>query len=365
MTENKLSNAVTRIKMPEETQQKILKKCSEYQSSDVTDNEYSQHVSGVEMAKNIHFRKLSSVAAVLALTAGGIGLTVHIARNSPKDTNHFASSDVELTEEIIITDSIDSTKPTTVEDILDPTENPSGISLFIDFEELFTSGRTIKYTLGDKPMDDLTAHECRLLDEFFTLAIENGELTADVSSSYVLPMPTMTFVSDNGTEKPACLYIYHDDCLYVRDDSGAEAIYRYNSGRLAAAVETVFRNGSVADDDACYPPFGNFAKMSDKPYHAILGVDGEETIEREIDGKTLHHAFYGYNWAACETDMRVESSGMVIRITIEKPDGYETVAIDENGFVTWYLNSDHSVKCYQLPDNLAFSEELYPIFFDN
>lgn len=105
-----------------------------------------------------------------------------------------------------------------------------------------------------------------------------------------------------------------------------------------------------------YPPFGNFEKMSSGPYK-VTGFCGEEKIhESEVAGKILHAALYGYKWTICEVpEIDVVSEDInFFRIEIQKASGYETVTVDQNGYVTWYINCDDTVRYYKLNDTRAF-----------
>lgn len=231
----------------------------------------------------------------------------------------------------------------------------------IDFEALAQEGVPVRYTLSDKPMPDLTPEQCRLLDEYFNSAAEAYELIPAESRSSTSE-PAMKFEAVRNGDISCYIYIYADDFVYIVHENGYSGLYRYKgtdgymNSPLRTRIETMFRNGNITDDAAFYPPFGNFSKMSSEPYQVTV-FDGEGVIHSgEVSGEVLHHAFYGYNWTECEDLMtKTEPSEInIIRIEFQTIDGYDTVTVDNNGYVTWYSNSSDTVRNYQLDDTRAF-----------
>ena len=231
----------------------------------------------------------------------------------------------------------------------------------IDFESLAQEGVPVRYTLSDKPMSDLTADECRLLDEFFSAAAEAYELVP-VESRNSYSEPAMKFEAVRNGDISCYMYIYADDYVYIMIEDGTSGLYRYNgpdgymSSPLRTKLETVLRNGNITDKAVFYPPFGNLYKMSSEPYNVTV-LDEDGVIHKgEVSGKVLHHAFYGYNWTECEDVMtKTEPSEInVIRIEIPTVDGYDTVSVLNNGYVSWYSNSSDTVRNYQLDDTKPF-----------
>jgi len=231
----------------------------------------------------------------------------------------------------------------------------------IDFEALAQEGIPVRYTLSDKPMPDLTPEQCRLLDEFISAAADASELIPAESRSSSSE-PAMKFEAVRNGDISCYMYIYPDDYVYIMKEDGTSALYRYKgpdgymNSQLRTRIETVFRNGNIADNAAFYPPFGNFSKMSSEPYKVTV-FDCEGVIHvGEVSGEVLHHAFYGYNWTECEDVMtKTEPSDInIIRIEFLTIDGYETVSVDNSGYVTWYVNSSDTVRNYQLNDTRPF-----------
>lgn len=231
----------------------------------------------------------------------------------------------------------------------------------IDFEALAQEGIPVRYTLSDKPMPDLTPEQCRLLDEFFSAAADASELIPAESRSSSSE-PAMKFEAVRNDDISCYMYIYPDNYVYIMKEDGTSALYRYKgsdgymNSPLRTRIETVFRNGNIADDARFYPPFGNFYKMSSEPYKVTV-FDREGMIHGgEVSGEVLHHAFYGYKWTECEDVMtKTEPSEInIIRIEFQTIDGYEIVTVDNSGFVTWYSNSSDMVRNYQLDDTRAF-----------
>ncbi|MBO5320410.1 MAG: hypothetical protein J6B01_11490 [Ruminococcus sp.] len=558
MDKNKLEKAVKGIKMPEETAEKIIAKCREYESSAADGEEYSEQVSGVEKAENRIVFRLSAAAAALAVAAGGLGMTAYLSRRPEKNTNHLDEVEVDSTDIQHFTNSIEITEePTTIEisaepdkysetekmyysfiaenlipeyglasmdeftqsesdekymdfvipsqtlgvvsaDISDYTgdgkedmlaviydeseenydwkirlysyddtdvymideyvasygkfflfnetyfslqkvnerlvihssyitageessyymilgtsesgfieetaeivmnfDNPEQITLYtendhivtpddctnfheyfyseykettttpekinyqlIDFEALAQEGIPVRYTLSDKPMPDLTPEQCRLLDEFISAAADAFELIPAESRSSSSE-PAMKFEAVRNGDISCYMYIYPDDYVYIMKEDGTSALYCYKgsdgymNSPLRTRIETVFRNGNIADNAAFYPPFGNFSKMSSEPYKVTV-FDCEGVIHvGEVSGEVLHHTFYGYNWTECEDVMtKTEPSDInIIRIEFLTIDGYETVSVDNSGYVTWYINSSDTVRNYQLNDTRPF-----------
>lgn len=558
MDKNKLEKAVKGIKMPEETAEKIIAKCREYESSAADGEEYSEQVSGVEKAENRIVFRLSAAAAALAVAAGGLGITAYLSRRPEKNTNHLDEVEVDSTDIQHFTNSIEITEePTTIEISAEPdkysetekmyysfiaenlipeyglasmdeftqsesdekymdfvipsqtlgvvsadisdytgdgkedmlaviydeseenydwkirlysyddtdvymideyvasygkfflfnetyfslqkvnerlvihssyitageessyymilgtsesgfieetaeivmnfdiqeqitlyTENdhivtPDDCTNFheyfyseykettttpekinyqlIDFEALAQEGIPVRYTLSDKPMPDLTSEQCRLLDEFISAAAEAFELIPAESRSSSSE-PAMKFEAVRNGDISCYMYIYPDDYVYIMKEDGTSALYCYKgpdgymNSQLRTRIETVFRNGNIADNAAFYPPFGNFSKMSSEPYKVTV-FDCEGVIHvGEVSGEVLHHAFYGYNWTECEDVMtKTEPSDInIIRIEFLTIDGYETVSVDNSGYVTWYINSSDTVRNYQLNDTRPF-----------
>lgn len=558
MDKNKLEKAVKGIKMPEETAEKIIAKCREYESSAADGEEYSEQVSGVEKAENRIVFRLSAAAAALAVAAGGLGITAYLSRRPEKSTNHLDEVEVDSTDIHHFTNSIEITEePTTIEISAEPdkysetektyysfiaenlipeyglasmeeftqsesdeiymnfvipsqtlgvvsadisdytgdgkedmlaviydeseenydwkirlysyddtdvymideyvasygkfflfnetyfslqkvnerlvihskytplegsasdyiilgasesgfieetaeivmnfdiqeqitlyTENdyivtPKDCTNFheyfyseykettttpekinyqlIDFEALAQEGIPVRYTLSDKPMPDLTPEQCRLLDEFISAAADASELIPAESRSSSSE-PAMKFEAVRNGDISCYMYIYTDNYLYIMKEDGTSALYCYKgsdgymNSPLRTRIETVFRNGNIADDAAFYPPFGNFSKMSSEPYKVTV-FDREGVIHvGEVSGEVLHHAFYGYNWTECEDVMtKTEPSDInIIRIEFLTIDGYETVSVDNSGYVTWYINSSDTVRNYQLDDTRPF-----------
>lgn len=231
----------------------------------------------------------------------------------------------------------------------------------IDFEALAQEGIPVRYTLSDKPMPDLTPEQCRLLDEFISAAADAFELIPAESRSSSSE-PAMKFEAVRNGDISCYMYIYPDDYVYIMKEDGNSALYCYKgsdgymNSPLRTRIETVFRNGNIADNAAFYPPFGNFFKMSSEPYKVTV-FDCEGVIHGgEVSGEVLHHAFYGYNWTECEDVMtKTEPSDInIIRIEFLTIDGYETVSVDNSGYVTWYVNSSDTVRNYQLNDTRPF-----------
>lgn len=231
----------------------------------------------------------------------------------------------------------------------------------IDFEALAQEGIPVRYTLSDKPMPDLTPEQCRLLDEFISAAADAYELIPAESRS-TSSEPAMKFEAVRNGDISCYMYIYPDNYVYIMKEDGTSALYRYKgpdgymNSPLRTRIETVFRNGNIADDARFYPPFGNFYKMSSEPYKVTV-FDREGMIHvGEVSGEVLHHAFYGYKWTECEDVMtKTEPSEInIIRIEFQTIDGYETVSVDNSGYVTWYINSSDTVRNYQLDDTRAF-----------
>ena len=241
------------------------------------------------------------------------------------------------------------------------TTTPAKINYqLIDFEALAQEGIPVRYTISDKPMPDLTPEQCRILDEYFNSAAEAYELVPAESRSSS-GEPVMKFEAVRNGDISCYMYIYADDFVYVMNENGYSGLYLYSSSDgnnppLRTRIETTFRNGNITDDAAFYPPFGNFSKMSSEPYQVTV-FDGEGVIHSgEVSGEVLHHAFYGYNWTECEDLMtKTEPSEInIIRIEFQTMDGYETVTVDNNGYVMWYINSSDTVRNYQLDDTRAF-----------
>jgi len=231
----------------------------------------------------------------------------------------------------------------------------------IDFEALAQEGIPVRYTLSDKPMPDLTPEQCRLLDEFFSAAADASELIPAESRSSSSE-PAMKFEAVRNDDISCYMYIYPDNYVYIMKEDETSALYRYKgsdgymNSPLRTRIETVFRNGNIADDARFYPPFGNFYKMSSEPYKVTV-FDREGMIHGgEVSGEVLHHAFYGYKWTECEDVMtKTEPSDInIIRIEFQTIDGYDIVTVDNSGFVTWYSNSSDMVRNYQLDDTRAF-----------
>ncbi len=231
----------------------------------------------------------------------------------------------------------------------------------IDFEALAQEGIPVRYTLSDKPMPDITPEQCRLLDEFFSAAADASELIPAESRSSSSE-PAMKFEAVRNDDISCYMYIYSDNYVYIMKEDGTSALYRYKgsdgymNSPLRTRIETVFRNGNIADDARFYPPFGNFYKMSSEPYKVTV-FDREGVIHGgEVSGEVLHHAFYGYKWTECEDVMtKTEPSEInIIRIEFQKIDGYDIVTVDNSGYVTWYINSSDTVRNYQLDDTRAF-----------
>ena len=231
----------------------------------------------------------------------------------------------------------------------------------IDFEALAQEGIPVRYTLSDKPMPDLTPEQCRLLDEFISAAADAFELIPAESRS-TSSEPAMKFEAVRNDDISCYMYIYPDNYVYIMKEDGTSALYCYKgsdgymNSPLRTRIETVFRNGNIADNAAFYPPFGNFSKMSSEPYKVTV-FDCEGVIHvGEVSGEVLHHAFYGYNWTECEDVMtKTEPSDInIIRIEFLTIDGYETVSVDNSGYVTWYINSSDTVRNYQLDDTRPF-----------
>lgn len=231
----------------------------------------------------------------------------------------------------------------------------------IDFEALAQEGIPVRYTLSDKPMPDLTPEQCRLLDEFISASADAFELIP-AESRGASSEPAMKFEAVRNGDISCYMYIYPDNYVYIMKEDGTSALYCYKStdgymnSPLRTRIETVFRNGNIADNAAFYPPFGNFSKMSSEPYKVTV-FDCEGVIHGgEVSGEVLHHAFYGYNWTECEDVMtKTEPSDInIIRIEFLTIDGYETVSVDNSGYVTWYVNSSDTVRNYQLDDTRPF-----------
>ncbi len=549
MDKNKLEKAVKGIKMPEETAEKIIAKCREYESSAADGEEYFEQVSGVEKAENRIVFRLSAAAAALAVAAGGLGITAYLSRRPEKNTNHLDEVEVDSTDIQHFTNSIEIpaepdkysetekmyysfiaenlipeyglasmeeftqsesdeiymnfvipsqtlgvvsadisdytgdgkedmlaviydeseenydwkirlysyddtdvymideyvasygkfflfnetyfslqkvnerlvihssyitageessyymilgtsesgfieetaeivmnfdiqeqiTLYTENDQIVTPddctnfheyfyseyketTTTPEKINYqLIDFEALAQEGIPVRYTLSDKPMPDLTPEQCGLLDEFISAAADAYELIP-AESRGASSEPAMKFEAVRNGDISCYMYIYPDDYVYIMKEDGTSALYCYKgsdgymNSPLRTRIETVFRNGNIADNAAFYPPFGNFSKMSSEPYKVTV-FDREGVIHvGEVSGEVLHHAFYGYNWTECEDVMtKTEPSDInIIRIEFLTIDGYETVSVDNSGYVTWYINSSDTVRNYQLNDTRPF-----------
>lgn len=247
-----------------------------------------------------------------------------------------------------------------VEQITDipPRKDVNGVSL-ISFENCINDGAAVKYTLSGNPRPDLTLEQCRLLDEYFISTCKEEKIVW-VEDHEALTEPAIKFEVTGNPELPYSLYIYSDDYIYLKDETESESSwYKFSGDRMYAEIETLFRNGNTTDDAGLYPPFGNLAKISsgayDVSYHRN-GISG--TLP--IDGEMLHHAFYGYDWAACETDKPETITDKVITFGFDH-DGSEhtTINLYDNGAVNWTVTAQttgdvYEEHWYQLTDTNAF-----------
>lgn len=247
-----------------------------------------------------------------------------------------------------------------VEQITDipPRKDVNGVSL-INFENCINDGAVVKYTHSDSPRPDLTPEQCRLLDEYLISACKEEKITW-VEDHNALTEPIIKFEVTGDPDLPYSLYIYSDDYIYLKDDTGLRSTwYKYSDKRMYAEIETLFRNGNTTDDAGLYPPFGNLAKISSGTYDVSYNRDGiSGTLP--IDGETLHHAFYGYDWAACETDNPETTSDKVITFGFDHDNSqHTTVNLYDNGAVSYTVTSQvtgdvYEEHWYQLSDTNAF-----------
>lgn len=233
---------------------------------------------------------------------------------------------------------------------------------FIDFESSINSGAEIKYTLSDKPMPDLTEEQCLLLDYYFKNTFNKLE---EAEGHKAEGYPVMIFEVKRSNVKSFFVQIYSDDHIIVRDDSVPSAKwYKYNGSRMSAEIETIFRNGSIVDDNSLYPPFGNLAKNGGT--YEIRHSGGDTVM---IEGDLLHQLFYGYDWSECEIteDVVIMPAEYTFNIDYNSSDT-NIITVSSNGQIHWTHKDTNTQKIidehwYNLTDtnvpdalSLRFSE---------
>ncbi len=422
MDYNKLEKAVKGITMPEETAQKIISECKKYEGNPVTDEDFSQQVSGVETVKSTRILRYTAIAASLVLVAGGVGLAAHLAGRPKENKNHLEEVEVESTDIQQSTQSISATEAPTIIDIPESLKPDSTTTESINYKEIYYSYIDEKLIpqYGMASLDAFKVAESAEKPLNFVIPSQAlGIVSADISDYTGDGVPDMLAViydeSEGSYDWRLQLYSCKDEDVYMMSEyvayydkicvfndsyfslqkvSGKLVIHsKYTpteggasdyiilgiseSGFIEETAEIVMNfdiqeqitlyteNDYIVTPKDCtnlraywdvYPPFGNFEKMSSEPYK-VTAFAGEEKIhESEVAGKILHAALYGYKWTICEVpEIDVVSEDInFFRIEFQKASGYETVTVDQNGYVTWYINCDDTVRYYKLNDTRAF-----------
>ncbi len=242
MDKNKLEKAVKGIKMPEETAEKIIAKCREYESSAADGEEYSEQVSGVEKAENRIVFRLSAAAAALAVAVGGLGMTAYLSRRPEKNTNHLDEVEVDSTAIQESTNGIETTEePTTL-------EIPTELNKYSETEKMYYSfiAENLIPEYGLASMDKFTQSESD--EKYMNFVIPSqtlGVVSADISDYTGDGKEDMLAViydeSEANYDWKIRLYSYDDTDVYMIDE------YVASYGKFYLFNETYFSLQKVSD----------------------------------------------------------------------------------------------------------------------
>lgn len=230
-------------------------------------------------------------------------------------------------------------------------------------ESCIHDGETVKYTLSDIPMPDLTTQQCQLLDEYFSLALKNNKLKL-LEGHDTFTMPAMKFeITKNGNALYS-LFIYSDDYILLSDETSEYQLwYKYDGKRMYAEIETILRNGSTIDSADLYPPFGNLAKCTDTI--DVTYRNNTSDSQLSMNSEAVHQAFYGYNWSLYESVQpnNTNPKQIIFYFRINDLDVVYVTAYAD-GYVYWKYQSPtgntYEEHWYKLPDSNIFKTLFIP-----
>lgn len=233
-----------------------------------------------------------------------------------------------------------------------------------NFESCINDGATVKYTLSDTPMPDLTIQQCRLLDEYFSLVLKNNTLKL-LEGYDTFTMPVIKFEMTKNDNSLYSLFIYSDDYILLSDGTSEYKLwYKYCGKRMHAEIETILRHGSTIDSANLYPPFGNLAKCVDTV--DITYYNGSFDSNLNMNGESVHQAFYGYNWNLYESVQPNDTASDQIKFKFRINGSDEIhVAAYADGYICWkrqdyqtdYIYEEH---WYKFPDSDIYETLLIP-----